>query len=85
MVHIVSLDLLAPMEYSAKPIPYGTDDISITGIHWLPSKTITPRRVRLVHVRDDLLKAGREEERYSPMSSRFLGVMVSGIVWVRIL
>lgn len=91
MVHLVSLDLLAVMEYSAKPILYGTDDISITGIHWLPSKTIKPRRIqeakiafeckldrivtvsegpnagnlmlgriKLVHVRDDLLKDGRE-------------------------
>jgi flavin reductase (DIM6/NTAB) family NADH-FMN oxidoreductase RutF len=91
VVNLVSVDLLAPMEYSAKPIPYGTDDLSMTGIHWEPSKTIRPRRVReariafectlerivtvsegphagnltlgrvrLVHVRDDLLKAGRE-------------------------
>ena len=91
VVHIVSVDLLATMEYSAKPIPYGTDDISITGIHWLSSRTIKPRRVQeakiafectlerivtvsegpnagnlmlgriqLVHVRDDLLKDGRE-------------------------
>ncbi len=46
VVHLVSVDLLAIMEYSAKSIPYGTDDISITGIHWLPSKTIKPRRIQ---------------------------------------
>ena len=46
VVNLVSVDLLAPMEYSARPIPYGTDDLSITGIHWEPSKTIRPRRVQ---------------------------------------
>ncbi len=46
VVHIVSVNLLPAMEYSAKPIPYGTDETSITGIHWLPSKTIKPRRVQ---------------------------------------
>jgi len=91
VVNIVSVDLLSAMEYSAKPIPYGTDEASIMDIHWLPSKTIKPRRVQeakitfectlvrivtvsegpdagnlilgriqLVHVRDDLLKNGRE-------------------------
>jgi flavin reductase (DIM6/NTAB) family NADH-FMN oxidoreductase RutF len=91
VVNIVSVDLLSTMEYSAKPIPYGTDETSITDIHWLPSKTIKPHqvqeakiafectldrivtvsegpnagnlilgRIQLVHVRDDLLKNGRE-------------------------
>jgi flavin reductase (DIM6/NTAB) family NADH-FMN oxidoreductase RutF len=46
VVNIVSVDLLSPMEYSAKPIPYGTDETSITDIHWLPSKTIKPLRVQ---------------------------------------
>lgn len=46
VVHIVSVDLLSPMEYSAKPIPYGTDESSIKGIHWLPSKTVKPHRIR---------------------------------------
>jgi flavin reductase (DIM6/NTAB) family NADH-FMN oxidoreductase RutF len=46
VVNIVSVDLLSTMEYSAKPIPYGTDEASITDIHWLPSKTIKPRRVQ---------------------------------------
>jgi len=36
VVHIVSTDLLSTMEYSATPIPYGTDESSIVGIHWLP-------------------------------------------------
>lgn len=90
VVHIVSVDLLATMEYSAKPLPYGTDETSIPDIHWLPSRMVKPRRIqeagvafectlerivtvseganagnlilgriRLVHVRDDLLKDGR--------------------------
>ena len=91
VVNIVSVPLLSTMEYSAKPIPYGTDETSIAGIHWLPSKKIKPNRIQeariafectlerivtvsegpnagnlilgriqLVHVRDDLLKNGRE-------------------------
>lgn len=46
VVHIVSVDLLATMEYSAKPVPYGTDETSITDIHWLPSKMIKPHRIQ---------------------------------------
>jgi flavin reductase (DIM6/NTAB) family NADH-FMN oxidoreductase RutF len=46
VVHIVSVDLLATMEYSAQPLPYGTDETAIPGIHWLPSKTIKPRRIQ---------------------------------------
>lgn len=46
VVNIVSVDLLSTMEDSAKPIPYGTDETSITKIHWLPSKTIRPHRVQ---------------------------------------
>ena len=46
VVHIVSIDLLPTMEYSATAIPYGTDEASIVGIHWLPSKTVKPRRVQ---------------------------------------
>jgi flavin reductase (DIM6/NTAB) family NADH-FMN oxidoreductase RutF len=38
VVNFVSVPLLSTMEYSAKPIPYGTDETSIAGIHWLPSK-----------------------------------------------
>ena len=45
VVHIVSVDLLSVMEYSAKQIPYATDETSIRDIHWLPSKTIKPHRV----------------------------------------
>lgn len=90
VVHIVSVELLATMEHSAKPLPYGTDKASITGIQWLPSKMIKPLRIQeakiafecvlerivtvsegpgagnlilgriqLVHVRDDLLRNGR--------------------------
>jgi flavin reductase (DIM6/NTAB) family NADH-FMN oxidoreductase RutF len=46
VVNIVSVDLLSIMEYSAKQIPYGTDESSIMGIHWLPSKTVKPHRVQ---------------------------------------
>ena len=46
VVNIVSVELLPIMEYSAKPIQYGTDEDLITGIHWTPSKTIKPHRVQ---------------------------------------
>ena len=46
VVHIVSVDLLSTMEYSAKPLPYGTDETSIPNIHWLPSKIIKPHRIQ---------------------------------------
>ncbi|MFH0998139.1 MAG: flavin reductase family protein [Pseudomonadota bacterium] len=46
VVNIVSVDLLSPMEYSARSIPYGTDESSIIDIHWLPSKRIKPCRIQ---------------------------------------
>lgn len=46
VVHIVSVDQLSTMEYSAKPLPYGTDETSITDIHWLPSQMIRPHRIQ---------------------------------------
>ncbi len=46
VVHIVSVDLISIMEYSAKPLPYGNDEISITDVHWLPSKKIKPHRIQ---------------------------------------
>jgi flavin reductase (DIM6/NTAB) family NADH-FMN oxidoreductase RutF len=46
VVNIVSVDLLTPMEYSARSIPYGTDESSIIGIHWLSSKMIKPCRIQ---------------------------------------
>jgi flavin reductase (DIM6/NTAB) family NADH-FMN oxidoreductase RutF len=46
VVNIVSVDLLSTMEYTATPIPYGTDETSIRDIHWHPSKTIKPYRVQ---------------------------------------
>ena len=46
VVHIVSVDLLSTMEYSAKRLPYGTDETSITNIHWLKSRTIKPHRIQ---------------------------------------
>jgi flavin reductase (DIM6/NTAB) family NADH-FMN oxidoreductase RutF len=91
VVNIVSVDLLSIMEFSAKPLPYGSDKHSIKGIHWIPAKKIKPYRVQeakisfectlerivtvsegpdagnlilgriqLVHLRDDLLKNGKE-------------------------
>ncbi len=46
VVHMVSVDLLSVMEESAKSIPYGADETSIKGIHWIPSKKITPSRIQ---------------------------------------
>ncbi len=46
VVHIVSIDLLPIMEFSAKPLPYGNDETSITDIQWLPSKMIKPHRIQ---------------------------------------
>ena len=91
VVNMVSVDLLEAMEYSARPIPYGTDQTVMTGIHWLPCRTIRPYRIgeariafectlerivtvsqgpdaanlilgriRLAHLRDDVLKNERE-------------------------
>lgn len=91
VVNIVSVDLLSSMEKSAQTLPYGTDEGSVAGIHWAPSRTVRPCRVeesrisfecgteriiaagegpnagnlvlgriRLVHLRDDLLGNERE-------------------------
>lgn len=49
-VNIVSVDLLSAMESSAKPIPYGTDERLITGIRWVPSLKIRPRRIQEARV-----------------------------------
>ena len=46
VVHIVSVDLLSTMEYSANQLPYGADKTSLTDIHWLPSKLIRPLRIQ---------------------------------------
>jgi len=46
VVNIVSVDQLSIMESTAKPIPYGTDESLITGIHLVPSKTIKPIRIQ---------------------------------------
>lgn len=45
VIHIVSEDLLKPMEQSAGPIPYGADDSSIGGIHLIPSQAVRPLRI----------------------------------------
>jgi flavin reductase (DIM6/NTAB) family NADH-FMN oxidoreductase RutF len=46
VVNLVSADLLHVMEFTAKPIPYGADEAIIHDIHLLPSKTITPCRIK---------------------------------------
>ncbi|HOP48641.1 MAG TPA: flavin reductase family protein [Desulfobacteraceae bacterium] len=46
VINIVSVDLLSVMEFSARPLPYGSDKDSIKGIHWIPSKKIKPFRVQ---------------------------------------
>ena len=46
VVAIVSVDLLSPMEYSARSLPYGSDRGSIKGIHWIPAKKIKPFRIQ---------------------------------------
>jgi flavin reductase (DIM6/NTAB) family NADH-FMN oxidoreductase RutF len=45
-VHIVSTDLIAAMESSARPIPYGADMSVIRGITMVPSKTVKPFRIQ---------------------------------------
>ncbi|MBI9084880.1 MAG: flavin reductase family protein [Desulfobacterales bacterium] len=50
VVNIVSVDLLSPMEESAKPIPCGADESAITGIRWIPAKTVRPYRIQEARV-----------------------------------
>ncbi len=50
VVNIVSVDLLTVMEASARSIPYGEDEDAIKGIHWAPSKTVRPSRIREARV-----------------------------------
>jgi flavin reductase (DIM6/NTAB) family NADH-FMN oxidoreductase RutF len=45
VINIVSAELLHTMESTAKPVPYGTDESEIKGIHLLPSKSIRPCRI----------------------------------------
>jgi flavin reductase (DIM6/NTAB) family NADH-FMN oxidoreductase RutF len=46
VVNIVSVELLHAMEFTAKPIPYGSDEAVIHDIHLLPCKTIAPCRIQ---------------------------------------
>lgn len=46
VIHIVSTDLLHDMEASAKPIPYGDDEFSLSRISFIPSETIKPYRIQ---------------------------------------
>lgn len=46
VINIVSVELLHAMESTAKPIPYGTDEEIIEGIHLKPSKAILPSRIQ---------------------------------------
>ncbi|MCE5342921.1 MAG: flavin reductase family protein [Eubacteriales bacterium] len=45
VVHIVSANLLVPMESSAKPIPAGEDLAYVKGIHMVPSTAVKPPRI----------------------------------------
>ncbi len=44
-IHVVSVDLLTPMEFSAQTLPYGNDEYKIKGIHFVPCKKIKPNRI----------------------------------------
>lgn len=46
VINLVSVKLLAQMEFSARPLPYGSDEHAIQGIRWIPSKKIKPYRVQ---------------------------------------
>ncbi|GHU37798.1 flavin reductase [Clostridia bacterium] len=45
VIHIVSEELLKPMEKSAKPLRAG-EDVNIAGITLVPSETVKPLRIR---------------------------------------
>ena len=45
IVHLVSVDLLSVMEFSARSLAYGTDTQVIEGITWIPATKIKPRRI----------------------------------------
>lgn len=45
VINMVSIDLLHPMECSARAIPYGEDLTLIKGITLVPSKTVRPPRI----------------------------------------
>ncbi|NLV58764.1 MAG: flavin reductase family protein [Clostridiales bacterium] len=46
VINLVSVELLEPMEMSARPIPHGEDERVVKGIHLIPSKTIKPRLIQ---------------------------------------
>ena len=50
VVNMVSVKLLSVMEFSARPLPYGTDRHAIKGLHWIPAKKIKPYRVQEARV-----------------------------------
>ena len=50
VVNIVSLDLLSSMEFSAMPLPYGSDRQAIRDIRWIPAKQIKPYRVEQARI-----------------------------------
>lgn len=45
VIHMVSTELLGPMEQSAGPIPFGEDASSIGGIQLISSQAVRPRRI----------------------------------------
>ena len=46
VVHMVSVDLLHPMESTAKSIPYGKDEAELKDIHLVESTKIRPKRIQ---------------------------------------
>lgn len=46
VIHLVSVELLAAMEFSARPLGYGEDEELISSIHMVPSRTVRPPRIR---------------------------------------
>ena len=46
VINIVSTDLLKPMELSARPLPYGNDESLLKNVMLVPSKIVTPKRIK---------------------------------------
>jgi len=45
VVNLVSVDLLAAMEQTARSLPYGTDEAEAAGLHWAPTLKVKPQRI----------------------------------------
>lgn len=46
VINLVSVELLEPMELSARPIPCGEDERVVKGIRLIPSTTVKPCRIQ---------------------------------------